>query len=490
MATRYLVQRAATGEVLTREAPILSRDDLETQLSSVGSVKLTVAPATVTTTAADGLPLFVKRGTLISIVEDDQISFRGLLHDMTYNGPDWVLEVPSIATLPHNTYYEGPLYYGIQVDPADLVRRVWNHVQSFPDSDLGVTVVGSTSVRIGSKSTQDRLDATAAAAIANRQYQAENTELQRLKKIAAASRKDYQALTADRVAKQKVLTAAKGAKPKDQAAIDRAQNILNAADAAKAAQDRVIDGQQATVNAQAKIVADAKQAKDAAGQQKTLASRRESADGGAYRLFPWEAPDCGRLIDDLAKDTPFDWVEQHYWDGDTPATRIAVMYPRAGRRLNQPGDPTFQQGVNISKPLVVTDTTDTYANSVYGVGAGEGVGAIRRSITRRDGRVRTVAKFSSKDVKSDHNMDVKLRVELTARQETLRVAQVTVRQHENSPRGSYGVGDDIFVQGRVRHLGKFQLWHRITAITEKNDGTSVLTLARTDSFTYGKGLDE
>jgi hypothetical protein len=101
-----------------------------------------------------------------------------------------------------------------------------------------------------------------------------------------------------------------------------------------------------------------------------------------------------------------------------------------------------------------------------------------------------VAKFSSKDVKNNQTMDLKLRAELSARQNTLRVSQITVRQHENSPRGSYQVGDDIFVQGRIPHFGKFQLWHRITAITEKNDATSVLDLARTDSFTYGKGLTE
>lgn len=490
MTERYLVQRAVTGKVLTREAPILSRDDLSRQLSGVGSVKLTVSPAALVTTAEDGLPLFVKRGTLISIVDDDQITFRGIVHEITPQPKGWVLEVPSISTFPHNTPWDGGAYSGVQVDPADVARKLWDHVQSFPDSDLGVTVVGTTARRIGSISTTNRINATKAYDAAVQTYKAENAELQALKKVVAASRKVYSTLTSTRVEKQKVLTAAKSAKPKDQAAIDDAQNAVNAADNAKAVQNGNIARQQADVDAQAKVVEAAKKAKDAANDQKTLMSRREQADGGAYTLLPWEAPDCGQTIDDLAESTPFDWVEDHYWAGDTPATRIAIQYPRAGRRLNQPGDPTFQQGVNIIEVLTPTDSSQDYANTVFGIGAGEGAGAIRRTISKRDGRLRTVATFSSKDVKSDHNMDVKLRVELAARLETLEVRQITLRQHENAPRGSYDVGDDIYVQGRVPNFGKFELWHRITGITEKSNGTSVLDLARTDSFTYGRGIPE
>ncbi len=40
-----------------------------------------------------------------------------------------------------------------------------------------------------------------------------------------------------------------------------------------------------------------------------------------YELVYWEAPDCGDEIDNLASDTPFDYVEEHYWsdpDGTKP----------------------------------------------------------------------------------------------------------------------------------------------------------------------------
>src|SRR5699024_11949333 len=44
-------------------------------------------------------------------------------------------------------------YKGVQVDPLSLVRRIWSHLQSQPDGDLGLKVDSTTSpVRIGTKS--------------------------------------------------------------------------------------------------------------------------------------------------------------------------------------------------------------------------------------------------------------------------------------------------------------------------------------------------
>jgi hypothetical protein len=92
-------------------------------------------------------------------------------------------------------------------------------------------------------------------------------------------------------------------------------------------------------------------------------------------------------------------------------------------------------------------------------------------------------------VKTKQALDVKLRAELAARQDTLSVDSITVLNHPNSKRGTYDVGDDIFVQGDVPHYGRFELWHRIVALSETTDNTTELSLERTDSFLYGQGVD-
>lgn len=486
MSERFVVERALTKQVLTYEAPNVGWESITRKLSAVGTMVLTVPVSVQTMIAADGEELFLEWSSIVSLVDEDQIRFRGIV----VNIDGATIEVASMGAYLHGMPFEGDPYYGAKVDPAAVVRMLWAHVQSFPDSDLGITVVGSTPIRTGTYSTQNKTDAIAAYNAAVKAYNRESAQLKGLRDIVAASRRAYSALVTQRTAASRDLTAAKKIKPKNQAAIDRAQTALNAADNAKAIQNAVIADQQGDVDAQAKVVASAKQAKDSAYATKVAASKQAKDDGGAYTLLWWEAPDCGQAVDDLAQRTPFDWVEQHYWSGDQPATRIRIAYPRVGRRLDGAGDPTFVQGINMSEPLVPRVDGDDFANSVFGVGAGEGVGSIRRVITRRNGRLRRVAAFQSKDIKTNTDMESRMRAELNARQNVLAVESVTVRDHPSSPRGSFSLGDDVFLRGRTRYFGDFKLWHRIVGITERPNGSSELQVQRSDSFTYGTGVPE
>jgi len=499
---RFIIQRAATGRVLSYDFGGVDRGGLARKLSAVGTMPLSVPSGQVLLTAEDGQPLFQEWGTLVTLDDDGQIRFRGIVTDISYDGATCQITVSSIPTYAAQAYYQGDAYYGAQVDPADLVRKFYAHLQSFPDSNLGVTVVGTTKARVGSFSTQKRIEATAAYDAAVSTYKAQNKELQRLRKIVAETRKVATTRRATRAAASKGVTAAKTAltaakKTKDPAKIAAAQNALNAAQGvldqatlSLNSANNIIKAQNNDVTVQARVVASAKAVKDKANDAKNAATQAENEDGGAYALEPWDAPEIARLIDDLATSTPFDWVEEHYWDGDLPKTRIRVAYPRAGRRLSREGDPSFQQGVNILVQLAPGTDGSEFANSVYGIGAGEGAGAIRRTITKRDGRLRRTAKYSAKDIRTKQEMDKRLQAELLTRQETLAVDRIMVADHVNSPRGSYGLGDDILVQGEVPHYGRFEMWHRIVGITENQDGSTELDLERTDTFTYGSGIDE
>ena len=513
---RFIVQRALTGEVLSYDFRGINAGPRKRQLSAVGNMTLTVGAAQANVKGPDGLPLFQEWGTLVTVDDDDEIPFRGIVTDVEYAGANWKLTVSSMATCFYGTPYEDDPYYGAEVDPAAIVRKLVAHVQSFPDSDLGITVAGSTPVRVGSFSTQRRIEAVAYYDEKVADYKAENKTLQGLRKIVAATRKTAAVQRTNRAGASRELTAAKktltaaktsltaAKKTKDPAKIAAAQNAvtaaqgnvndlqaeLNSRDGNIDATNARIKAQQADVDAQASIVATMKERKDKASELKSEAQQKESEDGGAYALEWWDAPDCGRLIDDLAKSAPFDWVEEHYWSGDVPTTRIRIAHPRTGRRLSGENDPTFVQGVNITVQLQPASEGSNFANTVFGIGAGEGAGSIRRLISKRNGRLRRVATLQSKDVKSKQDMVTRIQAELNARQETLAVNSIVVREHLNSPRGSYSLGDDIYVQGNVPHYGKFGLWHRIVSITEQPNGFTELDLQLTDSFTYGAGVEE
>ncbi len=525
---RFVIQRAVTGEVLSYDFRGMTVGALSRELSAVGTVPITVAAAQANDNAFDGLPLFDEWGTIVTIDEDGEIRFRGIVTDVEYAGPEWKLTVSALPTILYGCPYDDDPYYGAEVDPADIVRKLVAHVQSFPDSNLGITVVGATSVKVGSFSTQRRIEAVAYYDEKVADYKAENKKLQALRKIVAATRKTAASQRGTRADASKDLTAAKKAltaartartaaksaltaaqKTKDPAKIAAAQTALANTETAVAAAAATVNDRQAALNgrddnldttnarikaeqadvdAQAAIVATMKERKDKASELKSAAQQAESEDGGAYALESWEAQDCGRLIDDLAKSAPFDWFEEHYWSGDVPQTRIRIAYPRTGRRLDGDDSPTFQQGVNITVQLQPKTTGGDFANTMFGIGAGEGAGSIRRLISKRDGRIRRVATLQSKDIKSKQDMVTRLSAELIARQETLAVDSVVVANHPNSPRGTYNLGDDIFVQGRVPHYGDFGLWHRIVGITDNTDGTTEISLQLTDSFTYGAGV--
>lgn len=517
MTERFVIQRAITKAVLSYDLQGVERGAFARQLSAVGTLPLTIGPGIATKPAADGRAMFGEWETIVTLDDDGQILFRGIVTAMTWDGENgtWSITVSAMPTYLFGTPYEGEAWYGAEVDPAAVVARLVAHVQSFPDSDSGLGVVGSTKVTVGSFSTQRRIAAETAYDAAVTAYNAENKTLKGLKDIVAGTRKVAATRRTARAAASREVTAAKKAvtaaktaltaakKTKDPAKIAAAQaalnqanttlttktNALNQATLSLNSANSYVKSQNNDVTVQARVVAAAKAVKDKASDAKNTAQQVESEDGGAYALEPWEAPDCGQLVNDLAKSTPFDWVEEHYWADDLPQTRIRIAYPRAGRRLSGPSDPSFVQGVNISVALKPATNGTDMATEAYGIGAGDGAGALRRSIRIRNGKLRRVATFQAKDVKSAQALDTKLRAELNKRQDTIAVDSITVINHPNSKRGTYAVGDDIFVQGDVQHYGRFELWHRITSLTENTDGTTELSLERTDSFLYGQGLD-
>lgn len=216
-----------------------------------------------------------------------------------------------------------------------------------------------------------------------------------------------------------------------------------------------------------------------------LGTPATTVDGKAadpYELNWWEAPDCGREIEALAGQTPFDFTERHFWDGDTIGHELVIGYPRLGRRRT---DLSFIQGDNVSSVVTPSLDGEDFANEVVGIGAGEGPKAVRRSTAVRDGRLRRTAVHTAKAVTSTARMDTLIRAQLQRRQNTLTIDSVTVRDHPNARIGSWNVGDDVLIEATIPWLGDVSLWCRITGWELLGEHTANLSLTRSDAFTYG-----
>lgn len=203
-----------------------------------------------------------------------------------------------------------------------------------------------------------------------------------------------------------------------------------------------------------------------------------------YTLDWWDAKDCGDEIDTLAKETPFDFAEQHSWASDgTIAHKLLIGYPRLGTKRR---DLAFVMGDNVTNVVTVQRDGSQYASAVLGLGAGEGSKSLRRSTSvTLPNRLRRVSVYSDKSITSSSRMDSLIRDELQTRRNLLDIAQVDVIDHPNAPLGAWQLGDDVLVQADVPWLGEVRLWCRITGWSLTSDTRASLTVQRSDKFTYG-----
>jgi hypothetical protein len=534
VSSRYIAKRATTGATIDSDVRVTPGNDQKVALSAAGTGTFTLAPAIAQGVAIDGKPLFQKWGTLLFEEIDGQIRWGGIVTDMSWSGETWSITVDTFATYPHGIPYQGN-YVGTQVDPADVLRMLWSHVQGYPDGDLGVVVVGSTNLKIGSTSTQKRIDAQtaydAAAATAKTELAAYNALRATETKTRAANTTLIAARTLAskaRTTSSAALTAAK--KTKNAAQIAAAKNDLAAKDAAyvqaKAAvvnKEIVVDQDHARSVAQYAVYQAANKVKSTRSDALSAAKDAESADGGAYILDWWDAPDVGDTIDSLMSDHGIDWTEKLMWvpedarvyrpttdndleawllvngwtadptDSDfllrpasavteTIAIMIVVAYPRIGRKRT---DLMFIGGVNVMNIVEPTDSGDDYANEVVGIGSGEGAASIRRTTALADGNLRRPFVLTAKDLKTKTDLDRRIAAALPTKMNTLTIPSIDVVDHPNAKIGSWQVGDDIAVDVVIPWLGRQRIWHRITDWTRTADYKATLSLKRSDSFTYG-----
>lgn len=200
-------------------------------------------------------------------------------------------------------------------------------------------------------------------------------------------------------------------------------------------------------------------------------------ESGPVKLTWYETHDLGDFLTKLAEDTPFDWHERHYWDGDVIRHKIDLGYPRIGRRRE---DLRFVVGENVSAVPSVAVNGEDYASEILVLGSGEGAAMLRGSSSRPTNKLRRVAVVQDSSLMSADATNSIARQEIAWRSAVDTLDGISVYDHPNAPVGSVGLGDEIYIQGRLGWR-TIEFWARVTSITISPDRPDVMTLAVTRS---------
>lgn len=466
-AYRFLAYRATTKEPLHLDLPI-DLDELGWTLSGAGTLKGTVAPDVGALRADDGGLLLEEWGTLIFAEADDEIRWGGILVSSDFEGEAWKIEAAGFAAYPSGMAYTGT-YSKIGVDPAQIVADLWAHLQAQPDGDLDVVVTGDkTPVRLGTPKIPAIAQVYVDGAWRNRSdVDSSKIDASTTAPLQKGISKTATSFTTTTLAGYGSISVPFDVKIGAETITVRARSGLTFSNLIRGVGNTPI-----TTHGTGTLV------RFTGTATRTI----EEVPAAPYVLAYYDGPDVGDEISSLAKSTPFDFTEHHRWDGDSIRHEIEIGYPRLGTRRD---DLAFRQGDNVADVVTPSFDGDSFANYVIGLGAGEGAKSIHRTTAIRDGRLRRTAVYTAKDVRSNGRMDALIKDELNRRRDALQISSITVRNHPNAPIGSWQLGDDVLVEADLPWLGEVALWCRITGWALLSEDTARLTLARSDSFTYG-----
>lgn len=406
---RYIVERIADGEFLELELPI-TVSGAGRKLNGAGSFSGTLAPDVGGLRFADGTLLIDPYATFIHEEADGVIRGTWLVTRSELEGESWSVEGAGFSAYFSGRPYEGE-YRGVRVDPVAVARHVVEHGQSFANADIGVTVRGSSSVRVGSDS--EAIQASAQFAV--------NTTKKALEQA------------------KKALADAKAAAKANPTTANK--NLVNTRKAQ-------VDSLNATKKRQDDELAAAKKA--------------VQEDDGAWKLLWWDTPDCLDAMQDAIDAAGCEWVEWSGWSADrTKVLKEIRVLPRVGR--DQVGL-SFIEGDNIIDKVVVEDDSSKYANKIVAIGAGEGRESLRYTIPGKDSRRSKPVVIDAKHVTKQAVLMRLAQAELKKRMQRFRIDGVRVIDHPNAQFGAFEVGDTITVDAEVGWVGRQRLSRRIEEI--------------------------
>lgn len=523
---RWHAMRLPSREWIHRDLPL--RGAAPTwSLSGAGQVRATIEPQ------VEHLQALRPWAVALFGEESGQIRWGGVVTATAAAGQQLTVTADELTVYPHGIPYI-ETYRRIRVDPLDVVRHLWRHMQSFPDGDLGVTVDDTASpVVLGESgnlfspnvaSGTDHLattdgfvsdDATlsSSAATADAGLRSLKCDMGPSHGAGAEIFQTYAFRIRDHDAVHKFYASLStgGTEPNedfevtvqaifyDASAGPDTEGVVSAPDTFRIPKGGSFAQVEWThidprpfpgavyLSISVTSTSGDTDPMSVWADNLTLTTGEEQQ---AYELAWWETPDVGTEIDKLAAETPFDYRADHEWvdaDKSDVASTLVLGYPRLGRRQHHL---RFVEGENIAEVAAVTSNGDGYAGGVVVLGAGEGRRRVGVRVFRRDpGRLRRVVVVEDSSISTRERARRLGRRELNRRDDVAAVESLTVWDHPHAPLGSFHVGDDILVRAHVGWADT-EIWSRITDYTyNEADDVVRLDLARSDTFDYGQGAD-
>lgn len=137
---RYFATRLNGDGTETTIAPDLPLEGvtIEEVLSGDGAISGSLTPVYKRLLGPDGLPLLKEWSTAIYAEVDGDIRGGGIMTSSAFNGPSWSIEATGFTGYGRDMPYTGNGYKGIKVDPMNVARTIWNHIQNQEGGDIGL----------------------------------------------------------------------------------------------------------------------------------------------------------------------------------------------------------------------------------------------------------------------------------------------------------------------------------------------------------------
>ena len=486
---RYIASRLngdGTETFLSYDVP-LSGGQTTTALSGPGGINGTITPEIAALQDEYGRPILEPWSTAIYAEVDGQIRGGAILSGFEEKGPDLALDCVSFAGYPGGMPYTGRDSH-TSIDPLDVVRNLWAHLQQAARGNIGMEIgEGSTQIRIGKPDSPEYAAAAAADDAAQTvkdqaeaDYDAAKAQAD-LDKALAFEAAGVVLTSSSKIIQQPTAPSG-GNAVVDNLWIDSDTNVLHVYTGAWVAgnQAALASAQQAAASKAAQDSAAAVRTQARAAASATSSARSELADGQAepYVLSYEKTHDIGKEIEDLSIETPFDYREVHWWDGDIIRHRLEFGYPAIRARRH---DLRFVVGENVALAPDLDYDGDAYASEVMVLGAGTGVQMVRGDAHRPTTRLRRVAVVEDKTITTVERARAIAANTVAQRSGEADITEITVWDHPHAPIGSVQVGDEILINTRQGWTSELHLWCRVLTVTiTPEKGVSRLQVARVE----------
>ena len=156
---RYLLQRLTEtgwGEFLHTELP-LTNVSITSALTATDELTAEIQP-TPGLVDVNGKPLFSEWGTAIWAELDGDILGGGMVTGGNLMGPKWSIQCTGLTGYAYGMPYTDS-WFGVEVDPLDVYRHIWAHLQGKPWGNMGLAIPDlKTGLKIGVELEQEEFD--------------------------------------------------------------------------------------------------------------------------------------------------------------------------------------------------------------------------------------------------------------------------------------------------------------------------------------------